>query len=366
MRKRIVYYLSILLAFTVAACVSAKKVTLDGYIDEENKVEALSSKDIIPAMSKKLDYLNGWVAKKPSEIDVKESSDQLVLDVVGKKVKKSIVYKNIEGLDFRGDIGLKVSAKAEGNVNPSLQLEMVDYTGKVTNAKLMTIKVDRSEYFTDYFFNLNGAFWQSFPEFTAVNGAMIKEVRLIVNPRRNKFQGKVIIDEMEIVFGESIYRPKSSVAVGKPSGDISLVTAANNMDAENGYEARLLEGNLEIICDNVGPGYQDIEVEIDPLNFQIGKTLAVKAEVTEGNMDPFLRIDLIDPNKFVTNWIPVTQQLAIGKEDTYSFNYEGRLKQSYPKKVSLDGKRIIKLRIYVNPGYNPFSGKIILKSMTLK
>ena len=95
---------------------------------------------------------------------------------------------------------LKISARAEG-VNgdePVVYLQVDDASGYKADAKRPFQKIENSEAFKDYYFDLRDIYVQSVPKHS-VNGAMINSVKFFINPGQKGFTGKIYIREIKLV-----------------------------------------------------------------------------------------------------------------------------------------------------------------------
>jgi hypothetical protein len=97
---------------------------------------------------------------------------------------------------------LKLFARAESNDSSSavLHVQVTDADGYMTNAKLPFNKIENSEEFNEYFFDLREIYMQSQPEKHKVNGALVNSLQFFINPGETPgFNGTLYITEIRIV-----------------------------------------------------------------------------------------------------------------------------------------------------------------------
>ncbi|MFL5729953.1 MAG: hypothetical protein ACJ75J_10745 [Cytophagaceae bacterium] len=99
------------------------------------------------------------------------------------------------------EVVIKISARAEsvnGDV-PALYLQVDDADGYQANAARPVNKIENSEEFKDYYYDLKGMFNQITPKKHKVNAALINSVKLFINPGGSGYTGKIYIREVRIV-----------------------------------------------------------------------------------------------------------------------------------------------------------------------
>jgi hypothetical protein len=101
---------------------------------------------------------------------------------------------------------LKVSARAQGKDGdmPVLYLQVDDAEGHQANGKRPFNKIENSEEFKDYYFDLRDIYVQSIPKKQKVNGAFINSIKFFINPGQTGYTGQIFIKEVKVVPAGSI------------------------------------------------------------------------------------------------------------------------------------------------------------------
>jgi hypothetical protein len=109
---------------------------------------------------------------------------------------------------IKEDVVLKVSARAEGKDGtvPVLYLQVDDANGYQANAKRPFNKIENSEEFTDYYFDLKDIYLQSDPKKHKVNGALINSLKFFINPGEAGYSGKIFIKEIRVISAKQVER----------------------------------------------------------------------------------------------------------------------------------------------------------------
>jgi hypothetical protein len=107
---------------------------------------------------------------------------------------------------------IKISARAGGKDSataptsaPVLYLELVDADGFKANAKKPFNKIENSEEFKDYYFDLKDVYMQSQPKHS-VNGAFISSIKFYINPGQEAYSGLIYIREIKVVPAKSVVK----------------------------------------------------------------------------------------------------------------------------------------------------------------
>lgn len=360
--KRIFVTLSVV-AILLNSCVSFEKISLSddnqsdstGLVIDVKKLTA--SKPALTFNQGKLDY---DLVSASSAGTVVSKKGEYVMSIEG---GKDVAFtQDVPALDFRGDLAIKLKAKAESDVAPYLQLLLEDENGFVTNGQKLGATISKGDAFNTYYFDLKGAYSQSYPEVQDVNGKRIVKVNFRIN---GKFTGKVLLKDVKVILSSEIIKQKKNVPVGK-----EVTTIA---DFNNGIEGwipskRLIvtakEGGLELQGEEIGPLYENVTTNFDVITLSSKKKVKIKVKV-EGDAAIDLRFDLIDVNGIITNKRPLIKKVNAGDWQEVIFDFENRLLQSYPQQVDLDISRIAGAVIYVNPGRIGFTGKVLIDTIDL-
>lgn len=316
--------------------------------------------------------------------------------------RRTVFYQDFkDAVDFRGNIAVVIVARALDGRSPNLKLALIDNKGKIANGKDLSKPIAVGQDFKTYIFKLDGAFTQISPEVADVNSALIKRIEFAVDQGKKDYSGSIEILEVKIKLATETAPQKTRGPKGKKGGLIVDFDKANIKDwtaKGGGLSISKKEGALVMECKSVGPLYQSVSAKVDLLDLTDHMTIKVRAKVESESDDiPYLRLDFEDINGKVTNKFPVWLQLdevdvradnagqnseviqdENGNDITlnevsissgerfvdYYFTFsEIRFQQSYPKPVDLDETRIEEIKLYVNPGFMEFTGKVSIQSI---
>lgn len=317
--------------------------------------------------SSALTYNDGYIPLdlKAEKEDATLIEENGVLKIQLNATKKNLIYKDLEGLDFRGKLAIKIEAKVTGAERVKLRLRMTDAHGLVTNGKDIDRTIEATNDFKPYFFRLKGAFIQTFPDLKNVNGADIRRLGFIVSPTGGAVTGTLEIKSIKIVTDDEVYR---TAKLGKAGADGRTIVGQDapyeekNWSADSKYSLASVGNELVVTTEGVGIRYEKFSTTFDLTS---GTKLKLIAKY-EGDVQPFIRFDLIDVNGFVTNRKPGMVRLQPGGYQEYIIDFSDRARQSYPKQVDVDLSRIVKIDCYVDPAYLPFTGTIYIQSIEIK
>lgn len=151
--------------------------------------------DVIDDMKKATD----WKAIAPS-LNIAQSSDGMLIKAAGAGsdwagIEKAVTPFNIYDKQF-----IKISAKADGNFDPELRIDMVDNFGVVSNARPVSNVITKGGDFQDYYYYMKNNFYQRSPEMKIINAMNIQKLIMYVNGGyTNGFTGSVEIDHIKAV-----------------------------------------------------------------------------------------------------------------------------------------------------------------------
>lgn len=356
------YYKLIIIAI-LSSCVSGQPIGLDGQeVEEGEGNEQLVKKSALAYNKGVVDF--DWKTLDQG-LDIFKASENMVVTMT--EAKQKTFFKEYEGLDFRGKLALKVEARfvSDSDVEGvKVRLLMTDAQGLITNGKDVDNTIQATTDFKPYFFRLKGAFVQTFPELKNVNGADIRKLAFVVAPTGKAASGRIEFKTIKVVSDQEVFKPGKIGAEGAEGAVVynsDTDFKVGEWSIENGYEISEVAENLVIKTTGVGPRYEKFSRNI-PL------TKATKMKVVakyEGNVQPFIRFDLIDVNGFATNRKPAMVRLLPGGYAEYTLDYSRRNRQAYPKTVDVDLSRITKVSGYLDPAYLPFTGTVFIKSIEL-
>ncbi len=121
-------------------------------------------------------------------------------------------------------------------------------------------------------------------------------------------------------------------------------------------------GTLSVNLKNVGTDWEQLSIKFQPLNFTDAPILLVKAHVAIGSKDSLkIRIDLIDEDGFMTNYVPQERYIRSRPESkVYKFTYAGNWVQNWPTRKDVNPKSIVEIRINFNGGGPNYTGKLLI------
>jgi hypothetical protein len=278
-----------------------------------------------------------------------------------------------------------------------LKLALIDDKGKIANGKDLSVSISVGQDYKTYIYKLDGAFTQISPEVADVNSALIKRIEFSVDQGKKDYAGSIEILEVKVKLATETSKKRTNGPKGVAGGVIvDFDNAAVKDWTAKGLSITKEKGAMVMDCQAVGPLYQSVAASIDLIDLTDHMTIKVRAKV-ESDQIPFLRVDFEDINGKVTNKFPVWLQLdgvdvradnsvqdtdvildENGNEITldvvdissgeryvdYYFTFiDKRFQQSYPKPVDLDETRIDKIKLYLNPGFVEFTGKVSIQSI---
>ncbi len=136
-----------------------------------------------------------WAADK---INLMTEGEELAITVTGAGPGYECFGRAFEIKDFNKADIVRVKAKAVGDTEPILRGDVKDSEGRVTNANVISHKIALNEY-RDYFYDYKDKFSQVYPDNQTVNPAEIKDILFFINPGGPAFEGKIYVDEIEVI-----------------------------------------------------------------------------------------------------------------------------------------------------------------------
>lgn len=358
MKNIVVIALSIsLLSYS---CVSFEKITLDGVVDANDTIKNnVSVQESQAALTANQGKLNSTFTSTDG-IDIK-NGEIVTLNYPGGS--KLIASQQFNPLDFRGDLAIRIKAKSTGEKLPKLQLTLEDANGYQTNTIKLVNEIASGEFYQTYYYDLKGAYSQSYPEMRDVDAKNIVKLNLRLN---NKYAGTVSIESIDVILSNEIIKQKNNVPVGKDGGMLAdFTTIGSDWEISKGLTITAENGIATIKAENVGALYERIEIPVEVTNVLGNQTASVKVKVTSAQVAK-LRLDLVDANGIITNKRPLIKEVKAGDWVEVEFDYTKRLAQSYPQQVELDGSRIVKAILYINAGDDMFNGEVLLDEIIMK
>lgn len=350
--------ISVVASVILNQCVSFQPVVLD----DDGYKEKIAARQASPSA---LTYKRGDLMKQASWVPQGTTivnSEDGVLKVSNSSAgnNANTIITPLKGLDFRGAVAVKVKARSVG-VPSKLKLIFKDAEGRMSNGRSLVRKVEVGEGFQNYYFDLDGSFVQTYPEIATVNAAQITELEL-VSKQISGPDNRIEIEEIQMILASAIVDKKKVIAEGQSTGAIQW-GGAEAWQVDKGYSLTGSSDVLNIKASKVGPKYESLSTSIPTASFAVNKKLSLDLSY-EGDVAPFVRVDLVDNNGVVTNRLPLSIQLKESSKnnfETYTLDYTNRFKQSYPQVTDVDAARIVKMVVYINAGHYPYSGSINLK-----
>lgn len=342
----------------LSSCLGVEKVTLgDG-----NDAKTVKVKKGKPALTyKRGDLLNNneWQGTEGLTVESQKNS----LSINASSLKGASLFIKSINYDYRGGLAIRIKARAQGD-SPKLRLQLTDAFGLVANGKTLDEKIIVEDEVRNYYFDLGGAFIQSYPEVREVNGAYINSLKMLINPEGQAFTGKIIIEEIKVIMRDEVIRKNKLIPIGTPGGLLTDFAEGIEDWKGNGVYEISNTGNLMNIKSSLaGPKYEAIERKIPTMNFKNHTRLKAMIKV-EGDSDVAVRIDLIDYFGNITNERPIYKRLYPSSDyQEVVFDFKGRFGQSYPKKIEVDPTRIVKVKLMLNPGLMPYSGTVLVDKL---
>lgn len=136
-----------------------------------------------------------WAADK---INLMTEGEELAISVTGAGPGYECFGRAFAIKDFNKADIVRVKAKAIGDSEPILRGDVKDSEGRVTNASVISHKIALNEY-RDYFYDYKDKFSQVYPDNQTVNPAEIKDILFFINPGGPAFEGKIYVDEIEVI-----------------------------------------------------------------------------------------------------------------------------------------------------------------------
>ena len=353
---KIVYI--VLVAFLVQSCLGVEKVTLGDGSD----AKTIKLKKGKPALTyKKGDLLNNLDWESSEGLTLEIQKDEIKLE--GAEVKGASLSSKTINYDYRGGLAIRIKARAEGS-SPKLRVQLTDVLGVIANGKTLDAKIEVEDEVRNYYFDLGGAFIQSYPVIKQVNGAYVNSIKILVNPEGQRFTGKVFIEEIEVIKRDEVIRKGKICPIGTPGGLITdFSEGIKDWKGNGAYELSNGGNMLQIDAVDAGPKYQAIKRGIATMNFKNHTRIKALIKV-EGDSDVAVRIDLIDFFGNVTNKRPIYKRLYPSSDyQEVIFDYNNRFDQSYPKQIEVDPTRIVKIKLLLNAGLMPYTGKVLVDKL---
>jgi hypothetical protein len=349
----------ILLAVTAKQCASFESQVLD----DSSQIAVVEDPEIgTPACQ----YQKGTLDDFGGEIySWWVSNDQTKLSRVGDTLK--VVGRAIGSkwdcfgtetalLDFTACSVIKIRCRAEGEKPPTVIIHMKDVNQMDANADSPKQRIHLGKDYRDYYFDFNNKWKQSWPDNQKVDEKMIHDFLIFINGGMADWTGTLYIDYIKVVSADEM--PKVVATAGGMVDDFqdelySWWAANEKLNLEKKGDVMSIE------CTGVGPAYETFGRAINQMDFTKAQIVRVKARAEGGT--PNLRMDYKDKNGHTTNEFPLIMKIDESSEfKNYYYNYAGKYSQTYPDVQTVDPTGMKDVIFFVNPGGEPFTGKIFI------
>jgi hypothetical protein len=298
-----------------------------------------------------------WVGNDQLAISRKGDTLKVIAKNVGPKYTP--FGKEFNLLDMKDAPVLKVRMRAEGANAPLVGISLKDVNAYDTNADRPKAKVKVSKEYTDYYFNYNEKWKQSYPNIQKVDETMIREIMFFINPGGAEWTGTLYVDG--IVAMKESDMPKVEVTAGGYIDDFSEEiyswwSSSDKISLERKNDV------LNVTATGAGPGYETFGKGVDPINMS-GDYHIFRVKAKAEGAAPDLRINLKDKSGFVNNENPVVQKIEVTDAfKNYYYDFGGKWTQSYPDAQKVNPESIQEVLIFINAGGtpSPYTGKIYI------
>jgi hypothetical protein len=302
-----------------------------------------------------------WVGNDQLALSRKGDTLKVVAKSVGPKYTP--FGKEFSLLDMSEAPVLKVRMRAEGANPPLVGISLKDVDAYDTNSDRPKAKVKISQEYSDYYFNYEGKWKQTYPNSQKVDETMIREIMFFINPGGAEWTGTLYVDDIRVIRESDM--PQVEVTAGGFIDDFSE-EIYSWWSSSDKVELERINEVLNITCVEAGPGFETMGKGVDPINMaREYNIIRVRARV-EGTEGAHLRINLKDKNGIVNNEIPEIHKIEVTEDfKDYFYEYKGKWKQSWPDAQDANPESIQEVLMFINAGGvpGPFSGKILIQEI---
>ncbi len=297
-------------------------------------------------------------------LTIGRKGDTLKVDAKNIGPKYTPFGREFNLLDLKEAPVLRVRMRAEGANPPLVGISLKDVNNFDTNADRPKAKVRVSKEYTDYYFNYNEKWKQSYPNNQKVDETMIGAIMFFINPGGAEWTGTLYVDG--IVAMKESDMPKVEVTAGGFVDDFSEEiyswwSSSDKIALERKNEA------LNITCTEAGPGYETFGKAINPANMS-GDYHIFRVRAKAEGAAPELRINLKDKKGLVNNEKPVIVKIEVTEGyKNYYYDFSGRWTQSWPDAQVVDPTSIQDVLMFINTGGvpSPYTGKLYIDEIEI-
>lgn len=143
-----------------------------------------------------------WVAN--SKLSIAKVGDSLKIQLKDCGLKYECWGTELdELLDFSNADVLKVTARAEGGMTPTLGISLKDMDGYDTSLDRPSNRIEKSDDYIEYYFNYKNK-WTHWEGKKPVDPAAIIEILFFVNPGQMNWTGTIYIDDIEVITADEM------------------------------------------------------------------------------------------------------------------------------------------------------------------
>jgi hypothetical protein len=315
----------------------------------------LSNKGVLEDFSGEI--WSWWIGNDQLAISKKGDTLKVIAKNVGPKYTP--FGKEFNLVDMKEAPVLKVRMRAEGTTPPLVGISLKDVNAFDTNADRPANKVKLSSTYSDYYFNYNEKWRQSYPNVQKVDETMIREIMFFINPGGAEWTGTLYVDQ--IVAMKESDMPQVEVAAGGYIDDFSAEIYSWSSSSDK-IALERKDNVLHMTCAETGPGYENVIKPIDPINMA-GDYHIFRVKAKAEGAAPDLRITVKDKKGYDSNGDPVVQKIEVTDDfKNYYYDFKGKFKQSWPDAQELSPEVIKEVVMMINAGGNPtpYTGKILI------
>lgn len=143
-----------------------------------------------------------WVAN--SKLSIAKVGDSLKIQMKDCGLKYECWGTELdELLDFTNADVLKVTARAEGGMTPTLGISLKDMDGYDTSLDRPSNRIEKGDEYVEYYFNYKNK-WTHWEGKKPVDPAGIIEILFFVNPGQMNWTGTIYIDDIEVITADEM------------------------------------------------------------------------------------------------------------------------------------------------------------------
>ncbi len=301
--------------------------------------------------------LSGWWGNSGGKFGFQLQDSTLMVSVNDAGANYESFGCSFSPIDMSNAPVIRIIAKSEGETQPELRLDLKDADGLVTNA-LPVIKVISNDGFKEYIYDFSYKFNQSWPSPAEVNSGMISDLMFFVNPGGTPFNGKLIINKIELVETESSEKP-AFVIEGFDGRDMSTIWPCD----EGKQILTNVSGALRVdVKDASWQCFGKYLGQNDISEFPVLR-LKMKAIGNSGKVD--IAPNFIDQNGVNSDYEQLTADVLIGTEDYqyYYYDFTGKL---LSLEGDFDAAAVDNIMFFINTkGRAPFTGSIFIDEIAV-